>query len=145
MSPSRTDGSGQLYTFNFSDSNGFADITVINILLNSAIDGRQGCFLAFVPSSATTGSVFLVDDAGDAGGPFAGGLTLPSNGTASNSRCTINGTGSSLTATGNTLTLKLSMSFTPLFNGNQVFFLAARNDAAHENSDWQPVGSVTIH
>jgi len=145
MSPSRSDGSGQTYTFNFFDSNGFADIGVINVLINNAIDGRQACFLAFVPSSATTGSVFLVDDAGDAGGPFAGGLTLPSNGTASNSRCTINGAGSSVTAGGNSLTLTLAITFTPLFNGNQVFFLAARNDAAHENSDWQPVGSVTIH
>ena len=145
MLPSRSDGSGQTYTFNFADSNGFADIGVINILINSAIDGRQACFIAFVPASATSGSLFLVDDAGDAGGPFAGGINLPSNGTASNSRCTINGAGSSVTASGNAMTLKLAISFTPLFNGNQVFFLAARNDAAHENSDWQPVGSVTIH
>ena len=49
--------------------------------LAAGIDGRQACFLAFVSSGATTGSVLLVD---------AAGVGIPSNGTASNSRCTIN-------------------------------------------------------
>jgi len=43
---------------------------------------------------------------------------------------------------GNTLTVTLAMTFSQAFAGNQVFFLAARNNSS--NSNWQAVGSVTI-
>ncbi|SPF49703.1 hypothetical protein SBA4_4150012 [Candidatus Sulfopaludibacter sp. SbA4] len=109
-----------------------------NILVNSAIDGRHACFLAFVLSS---NSVLLVDDAGDAAGPYQG-LVLPSSGSISNSQCTINGAGSSVSRSGNTLTLTLSMTFSQGFAGNQVFYLAARNST--ENSNWQEAGSVSV-
>jgi len=42
---------------------------VVNVLINNFLDGRQACYLAYVVSP---GFLLLVDDAGDAGGPFAG-------------------------------------------------------------------------
>jgi len=140
MSPARTSSLGPtVYTFTFADTGGFQDAnSVENILVNSAIDGRHACFLAFVLSS---NSVLLVDDAGDAAGPYQG-LVLPSSGSISNSQCTINGAGSSVSRSGNTLTLTLSMTFSQGFAGNQVFYLAARNST--ENSNWQEAGSVSV-
>jgi len=52
ISPSRSDSNGQTYTLTFSDTNVFADIGVVNVLINSAIDGRQRCYFAFTPSGA---------------------------------------------------------------------------------------------
>jgi len=112
---------------------------VANVLINSAIDGRRACYIAFAPSGAGAGALFLVDDAGDAGGPYSG-TTLPGTGTVSNSQCSI--TGGSVSGAGNTLTLTVPITFTQSFAGDQVFFLAARSNTA--NSNWQAVGSVTI-
>jgi hypothetical protein len=112
------------------------------VLINNAIDGRQACYIAFVPTGATSGSLLLVDDAGNAGGPFAVGA-LPGNITVQNNQCAINAAGSSLTASGNSLTLNLAISFKTPFNGNRIIYLAARNNTS--NSDWQPAGSVTVH
>jgi len=143
MSPGHSSGPGPAaYTFTFSDNNGWQDIAVANVLIAGAIDGRHACYLAFAPSGAASGSLFLVDDAGDAGGPFQG-LVLPAaSGTIGNGQCTIGGVGSTVTASGNTLTLTLNITFSPSFAGNQLFFLAARNNTA--NSNWQAVGSVTV-
>jgi len=141
VSPVHSNSSTQTYTFTFTDTNGWQDITVANILINSAIDGRHACYLAFVPSGASSGSLFLVDDAGDAAGPYAG-LVLPGSGSVSNSQCTISGAGGSVSANGNTLTLTLPITFNHSFTGNQVFYLATRNSTI--SSDWQAMGSVSV-
>ena len=140
MSPARTTATGvpTPYTFTFTDTNGWQDISVANILINGAIDGRHGCYLAIVPAAQ---QVLLVDDAGDAGGPYSG-MVLPGNGTVSNSQCSVTGAGSSISGSGNTLTVTLVMTFTQSFAGNQLFFLAARSNTA--NSNWQAVGSVSV-
>jgi hypothetical protein len=84
-----------------------------------------------------------MDDAGDGGYATGSPISLPSSSTLSNSQCTISGTGSSASASGNTLTLTLAITFNSSFAGNQVFYLAARNNSTG-NSGWQPVGSVTV-
>ena len=141
VTPANFTGLTQTLTFTFTNTNGWQDIAVANILINTAIDGRHACYVAYVPSSATTGSVFLVDDAGDAGGPYQG-LALPGSGTVSNGQCTINGVGSPVTASGNTLSLTLATTFSAGFAGNQLFFLAARSNTL--NSGWQAMGTVQV-
>jgi len=141
VTPAHTSGSGQTYTFTFTDTNGWQDISVANILINTAIDGRHACYLAFAPSAPSGGSLFLVDDAGDGGGPYQG-LVLPGAGSASNSQCTVNAAGSTVSNSGDTLTLSLNMTFASTFAGNQLFFLAARSNTL--NSNWQAVGTVSV-
>ncbi|HYW41343.1 MAG TPA: hypothetical protein VE959_00720 [Bryobacteraceae bacterium] len=141
MSPASSNSSSGTYTFTFSDSKGWQDITVANVLIASAIDGRHACYLAFAPSGPFGGSVYLVDDAGDAGGPYTG-LVLPSVGTASNSQCTVGGAGVAVAGSGNTLTLTLPIAFNAGFFGGQVFYLAARSSTL--NSGWQAVGTVSV-
>lgn len=98
---------------------------------------------ALVPSGASSGSIYLVDDAGDSGGPFAGGFVLPGSGSASNSQCTVSASDSSVSTSGNNLTLTLSLSFTPSFAGNKVFSMAAR-DTGSGNSGWQALGTWNL-
>jgi len=142
VTPVHTTGFTATDTFMFTDTNGFQDIAVANVLINGSIDGRHGCFLALVPISATSVSVLLVDDAGDAGGPYSG-MVIPGNGSVSNSQCSITGALSLVNASGNNLSVTLPITFTQGFAGNQVVYLAARSNAA--NSGWQAVGTAAVH
>jgi hypothetical protein len=141
VSPAYSSSSSQTYTFTFTDTNGWQDIAVANILVNNALDGRGACYLAFAPSGAAGGALYLVDDAGDGGGPYTG-VVLPGSGTAQNGQCTVNAAGSSVSASGNTLTLTLAMSFSAGFAGNQIFYLAARSNTV--SSGWQALGEANV-
>jgi len=141
MSPGRSSTATQAYTFTFTDTNGWNDITVADILIANAMDGRQACYVAIVPASATSASIMLVDDGGDAAGPYSG-MVVPGSGTVSNSQCSITGAGSSVNGSGNTLTVTLAMSFNHSFAGNRVFFLAARNNTL--DTGWQAAGTVLV-
>ena len=141
VNPARSTGLSQNYTFAFTDHDGWADVSIANVLINDAINGIGACYLAVVPASAESATVFLVDDAGHAGGPFHG-MVLPGTDTISNSQCAIAGQGSSITAGGNTLTLTLAISFRPVFADNRIVFAAARN--AKQTSGWRPVGTTWV-
>jgi len=98
-SPSAGSATSQTFVFTFMDTSGYQNLTVVDALINNFLDGRQACYVAFVPSGANSGSVFLVDNAGDAGGPYQG-MLLPGSGTVQNSQCTIAGAGARCPATG---------------------------------------------
>jgi hypothetical protein len=139
VSQARTTGSGSVtYTFTFNDTNGVADLGVVNVLVNSALDGTAACYLAYVRAA---NQVFLVNDSGTGLLP---GITPGANGTQSNSQCTVSGSGSSATANGNSLILTLNLSFPSSFAGNRVIYMAARSNNDVLNSGWQAVGSRTI-
>ena len=74
-----------------------------------------------MPTGPTTGYLYLVDDGGDGGYAAGSPMLLSSGGTLQNSQCSINTAGSSASASGNTLTLNLAMTFKAGFAGNQVF------------------------
>jgi hypothetical protein len=134
---------GQSYTFTFTDSNGYTDLNVLDILTNSFLDGISACYVAYVPTGATTVYLYLVDDGGDGGYAAGSPMLLSSGGTLQNSQCSISTAGSSASASGNTLNLNLVIAFKAGFAGNQVFYLAARNSSTG-NSGWQAVGSMTV-
>ena len=136
MAPSPQSGSGdsQAMVFTFADPRGWQDLGVVNILINNFIDGRNACYLAYsVPSS----TLYLVNDAGAAQGPYAGSIALGSSSTIQNSQCSVGLTSAS--GTSSMLTLMLSVTFKPAFGGNKILFLAA-GDAAQNNSGWVPLG-----
>jgi len=71
--------------------------------------------------------VLLVDDAGDAGVPFAAGMVLDGGGgPIQNSQCAVNGVGSSTVFAGNTLTLTLNINFEASFTENRILYAAGR-------------------
>jgi len=135
-------GTPQTVTLTLNDSKGATDFGVVNLLVNNFIDGRSACYLAYAAGANT---LYLVDDAGDAGGPFAGGMLLNgSAGTIQNSQCSINGAGSSASPAGNTLTLALNITFKPAFTGNRILFVAGRDAAGLNNTDWQSTGTSSV-
>jgi hypothetical protein len=107
---------------------------VLNVLVNDFIDGRQACYLAYVVASNT---LYLVDDAGDAGGPFAGSIVLGNSGSLQNSQCSV--TPGLAVGSGNNLNLTVSITWSASFAGDKVIYAAAR-DVSQNNSGWQPLG-----
>ena len=127
----------QAFALQFSHPSGFTNLTVMNLLINTALDGRKGCYIAYVQQ---TNTVYLVNDGGDAGGPYAGALVLNGSATSiANSQCSITAAGSAAAGSGATLTLTLNTTFTSSFAGNKVIYAAAR-DTASNNSGWQIAG-----
>jgi Glycosyl hydrolase family 53 len=126
-------GSGATFAFTFTDPKGWQDLGVVNVLFNNFLDGRQACYIAY---SRPLKLLYLVNDKGDALLP---GIALGGAGSVNNSQCAIAGTNSSAVGTGNTLVLRLSITFTSSFAGNKVTYLAVR-DVAESNSGWQPAG-----
>jgi len=145
LSPGRvTQSAGQnvQMTLSLSDTNGTGDFGVVNILINQSIDGRKACYLAY---SASANLLFLVDDQGDAGGPFAGGMLLNGANTGiQNGQCAVNGSGSSVSYAANTLILTLNITFTSSFNGNRVIYAAGRDRTEKNNTGWQAAGTISI-
>jgi hypothetical protein len=139
LNPARGAGSAQFFTFTFADANGLQDLGIFNVLINNFLDGRQACYLAY---SVPTNTLFLVNDAGN--GLLPGLILNGSGGTLANSQCSVNAAGSSASTIANGVNLILNMSFTPAFNGNRIFYLAARNAADTQNSGWQPMGTWTV-
>jgi len=135
-------GAAQTLAAGLTDSQGAGDFGVVNVLVNNFIDGRSACYLAY---AAASNSLLLLDDGGDAGGPFAGGMVLNgSAGTIQNSQCSVNGVGSSAVKSGNGLTLTLNITFKAALAGNRVVWVAGRDGAGGNNTDWQAMGTTTV-
>jgi hypothetical protein len=128
ITPPRSSGSGGSFTFTFDDPKGYTDLGVVNILINSALDGRAACYLAY---SRTVNTLYLVNDAGTA---LLTGLN--------NSQCSVSGFSAS--GSGNVLTLTMTIAFTSSFDGNRMIYMAARDTYDGNNSGWQAMGSVTV-
>ena len=141
VNPSAGSALSQTFTFTFTDAAGYADLSVLDVLVSTFLDGQTACYFALAPTGATTGYIYLVDDAGDGG--YAGApMPLPSAGVVQNSQCAINGTGSSVSASGNTLTLTLAITFKSSFVGNKAIYMAARSNT--QNSGWLSLGTWNV-
>ena len=136
LQPVASSGTAQSLTFQFSHPSGYTNLNVVNALINFALDGRQGCYIAYARAANT---LLLINDTGDAGGPYAGSMVMNGSGSVSNSQCTVIGAGSLVVGSGNALTLTLNMIFSSGFGGNRVIYAAAR-DASGGNSGWNTLG-----
>jgi hypothetical protein len=137
IEPASGSGLGQTLTVRFTDAAGTSDIGVVDVLINNYLDGMNACYLGYVRSSNT---LYLVDNGGDAGGPYAGSMVLSgAGGSIQNSQCQINSVGSVATTTGTTLTLTLNVTFEPAFAGNKIMHVAQMNQSGY-TSGWQRVG-----
>src|SRR5437868_7553523 len=86
-----------------SSVNGSGYLTDVYALFNSALNGVNACWVAY--DKAVTGFYLVNDSYSGLLGPLAVGSNL----TLQNTQCTLNGTGSSVSGSGNTLTLVLSL------------------------------------
>jgi hypothetical protein len=121
----------------YHDPDGASDIMMAQAVINTALSGLGACDLQVDP---VHGYVDLLSDSSTA---WAGIVKLGVAGTAQNSQCIVSGLGSSVTASGNTLTVNVELAFQPGFTGAKIVFENAIN-ARGLNSGWINVGTWTV-
>jgi hypothetical protein len=134
VTPSSGSGASQTFAFAFSDSNGATDIQSAQMDINASLSAAGACYLYY---SRASNQIQLAND----GGSFGTALTVGTPGTLQNSQCTLDAGASSVTPSGNTLTLNLALSFKPAFAGAKNIYMEAQN--ATLDSGWSLKGSFT--
>ena len=107
VSPAVSSGSAQVLTVTFNAPGGYLTLDVVNVLINTALDGRQACYLAY---SRQSNSLYIVADNGDSS--QISGKPMDGLGTVGNSQCTVLLASSSANGNGNTLDHQLAGSVT---------------------------------
>ncbi|MEZ5403666.1 MAG: hypothetical protein R2729_28560 [Bryobacteraceae bacterium] len=117
---------------------GLGSISVINILVNTALDGNAACYLAITPNPA---QLFLVKDDSEEG--LHGPISFPSTGSLSNSQCIVPAAMISYSSSGSTVTLQLRLNFQPAFKGNKILYAAVQTTNGG-NSGWQSAAALRV-
>ena len=125
--------------FTWQDQSSVANLQTAWALINTAIDGRTACFVAYYRPG---NQLYLYPDNGD--GTQATNIVLTGNNTISNSQCTISAQGSNVQASGNTLTLTLPITFKTAFAGFKGVWMAAQTLGGAQTSPWQVLGAWNV-
>jgi hypothetical protein len=134
VAPSSGGGSSQTFSFQFSDASGAADLTVVSVLLNPALTSVNGCEVDYYRASNTLKLLT------DSGGQPSGSLT-PGSGSQQNSQCILNAAASSVSVSGNTLTLSLALTFQSACGGVKNVYMEAVSPSG--TAPWQQKGTWT--
>jgi hypothetical protein len=134
-SPASGSGSSQIFAFQFSDTGGATDLTSVSVLFNSSVSAVSACSVIYVRAQNT---LALLTD----GGATPGTTITPGGGTQQNSQCILNGAGSSVSTSGNLLTLTLSLKFQAAFQGARTIYMQATNPSGA--GAWQAEGAWTV-
>lgn len=122
VTPAAGNAQSQNFSFTFSENTGGQNLTVVDILINSALDGRNACYIAYVTSGQV---LYRVADDGTTLMGWNQGNAAPYNANNNNRQCAI--TAWSQSVAGTTLTLNMSITFTSTFGGNRIAYLSSRN------------------
>jgi hypothetical protein len=128
VSPSSGSGTSQVFTAVYSDAAGASMLNYRFLIINSTLSISGGCWVWV----DTTGIYLENDNATALLGPLTGSNSF------SNSQCTLNS--GTVSNTGTTSTVTVSLSFKPAFAGTKNVYLSA-SDTVGNNSVWQLLGT----
>ena len=133
-------GMSQTLQVTSSDQDGVGELLITNILVNTSLDGRQACYLAFDHQAQV---LYLVNDSATAltGMPFDS--TGHGSGTLSNGQCSVDGTKTFATKSTTQAQLTVALNYAQSFPGTKLVYLAARSKSG-PNSDWITSGLWNI-
>ena len=123
VTPSSGSGATAVFTAKYSDTGGGSALTTAGILVNTSAGTNLACWVTYSPA---TNLFSLADDL-----PASGSTTTVPGGTSlQNDQCVLNGPASSVSISGNTLTLTVSLYFQPSFAGPQTVYLSAADSGS---------------
>ncbi len=136
VSISPSSGGGMSVTFSavFGDSAGYSDVSGANILVASTLSTQNACWVRYVGSNQ---SLYLENDSGSA---LLGPVKAGASSSVSNSQCTLNGLGSSVSGSGDTLTVQPDVNFTAAFSGAKTLYMYSQTKE-NVSSGWASYGS----
>jgi len=137
VTPNSGTGSFQTFTFQYSDTAGYSNLVNGAVLFNAngLANAGNSCFIGW-----NANTFALVDDIGNEPGawiPFRGSGTLENN------QCIVSAAGSSLSGSGNTLTVTFAITFKPGFAGTPTIYGDAFDSGGLETG-WSVGGSWIV-
>ena len=136
VTPASGSGAAQVFDFVFSDPKGYGAISSAQILINAAPSFTGGCYMFY---SRASNLLYLTNDAGTV---WLSPVTLGQAAKVQNSQCTVNAQSSSVSGSGNNLTLALSVNFTAGFAGSKNIYAEVYDGIG--DSGWQQKGTWTV-
>ncbi len=127
FSPTSGSGSAQAFTAVYTSAAGGGDVDAVNLLINTSFTAPHSCYLGY-----TNGEFFLLNDAGTA--ELA--AVSPGSGSVSNSQCTLLGSGSSASISGNQVTVTYNVQFLAAFAGQKTIWTNASSASSGLGSAW---------
>lgn len=106
-------------------------------MFNTRVTSAGGCYVYYLPSSNT---LFLENDGGT--GTLTPTVTPGTSQQVSNSQCILKGSGSSVSQSGNNLSLSVALTFSGTFTGQKNVYLFALGKT-NLNSGWIQKGTWT--
>jgi hypothetical protein len=134
VTPDGGAGTSQTFTFTYSSANSYGYLANVHGLFSSVLSSTNGCHVQY---QRAANLLYLLNDAGTTN---LAGLTPGGTGTSGNSQCTLSAGGSSVSGSGDTLSLKLALTFTPSFAGLKNVYGYAADDGSL-NSGWKTLGT----
>jgi len=132
--PNSGSGSSQTFAFSFYDPNGVSAIGSASIIIGGNLSGSGSCYLFY---GASANSIYLANDAGTA---WLSPVVAGQSGTLQNSQCTVNAAASSVSASGNNLTLNLALTFRSYSGSKNIYMMLYDG----QNSGWLQKGTWTV-
>jgi hypothetical protein len=139
LTPSWGNSLSQTITFTYQDQSAASNLQTVWALVNTAIDGRQACYVAYYRPGNL---LYLYPDNGD--GSQATNIALTGTNSIGNSQCTVSAQGAKVRANGNTLSVTLPVAFKTSFAGFKGVWLAAQTLNAAKTSAWQALGAEIV-
>jgi len=136
--PSSGSGATQTFVLEYSDTAGASSLTQVWAYFNATLanPASNTCLLYY---NTANNQINLLSDNATAWMP----ATLGSATTLQNSQCSLNVATATVAPSGNTLTLNVTVTFTPSFVGAKNVYLHAV-DVSGSNSGWQQLGTWTV-
>jgi hypothetical protein len=135
VTPASGSGTTQTFSFQFTDTAGATDLTSVSVVISSTLTNVSSCEVDYYRASNTLKLVT------DSGGQPSGSLT-PGSGGQQNSQCILNAAASTVSTSGNTLTLNLALSFQAAFGGVKNVYMEALSSSG--TAPWQQKGTWTV-
>ena len=144
VTPSSGQGSAQSFALAVSDPLGANDLATVQLFFNTSTATSGACIVTY---TAQQGNLGLTNDAGRG---YAGYVSPGQAATVSNSQCTLNGSGSSIQTSGNSLTMTANLQFKSAFASSggsavKTIYALPVNAGGHGPSGGlAPIGTWTI-
>lgn len=135
-SPPGASGHRQVFTFTWSDPQGYASIGSLQVKFTNTQSTANSCWMRFDQAAST---IYLRNNAGTemAAAPLGAGAAVQ------NSQCAVYPAETTISGSGNQLTLVLSMGFFTSYSGAQSIWMEANNGA---DSGWgNAKGTYTVN
>ena len=137
VAPASGSGANQTFSFVYSDPYGYADINWVQMHFQTQLVAQNACYLQYTRASN------VIQLVSDSGGGYAGAVSIGTAGTLNNSQCTFDAGASSVSVSGNNLTVNLALVFKPAFAGAKNISMGVVNNG-NTFSGWQAKGTWTV-